>query len=913
MSQLAGVDFQVRAEAVTDDSIVLALRDSAFVANNAPAALLEHLTELDSASLAAHLSYQESGGPLWLVAKTPRALQTAAYRFLHRFGYRWLGPAAGWEIVPDPPNTIRLVESVIVDPVVEAFTYEGNGGVGGSNQPPLPNTDAIKGQWARWNFRQAMPWEVDATSTHVGESFNYHYQCELRADRSMMAWSRGKRGQDDYGRTFPLSCFLATDEFGGKVDPTHHGDGTGVYDDPPTPPWSSGGNTAPACTLESDPADCSAAAQDPADDSDASDNPTVYDGFGGLVRRWSQFVRGGLVGRYATFGVGHPSTYITSSESADGSSNCRCQKCLDLLRAGPYHEYLTAEEQTQDASVSDCYYHLQNHVARYIRHWFGDSQRIGVLAYTTRSGTPLIPIEPTIFVRLLPLAATITWNLTREEIHAAWYAKQQSNPWGPFGLGTELQWALSSVNFDVPTLSPQEANYEFELARVNGTQNFSCQNTFSSLVIGIHLWCCNRRLWEPSLTVSELLDEWFALAFGPCAAPVRAMFDRWWQWDDVSVHEAGEACRNMLEAQALLDAAPDAAIQARLDHVKGFVHYQRLYAEYKAAEVNKVADEATWLAALEAVTLHNAAIFPHLTTHAYRLHTKFYLRMPGVIDTLTAEPGSMAARWLIVDPDAAGWADVPTYSTNDLHAFMVDGASTYPQVVARAAFSDDLQPWTSSADATLVQSPFFASGGKTFRLYKPDASDATINVQLSNGNTSVPTMRVRVTDPSGAVTETELAVSVAAADNNVVISGSAGFYEVRTIYNDTAMRCRVDVPKKCGFVLLDARAGTSGFNTAIRNYFWVPPGTTKIVLVYNTLAPSGVQFYDDGGNAVATTREDPYTWIADVAAGHDGAPWSFTGLYDGTTASGVRFENCPNVLSWSPEQLLVPSEVLPNP
>jgi hypothetical protein len=82
------------------------------------------------------------------------------------------------------------------------------------------------------------------------------------------------------------------------------------------------------------------------------------------------------------------------------------------------------------------------------------------------------------------------------------------------------------------------------------------------------------------------------------------------------------------------------------------------------------------------------------------------------------------------------------------------------------------------------------------------------------------------------------------------------------------------------------------------------------VLAYNTKAPTGVRFYDPSGTLVPTTRVGLHQWQCDVGAGQAGKIWSFDGALDSNNSVLFRFENCPPVVAYAPEQMMVPEELL---
>lgn len=922
LEQMTGIPTnQANAIELPDRTIVVSLSNSPIL-SQAPAEVQTLLAELiNEKNAAAYLYHCAPAGPIWLVAKERRALQAAMFRYLHRLGCRWLAPNEAWTIIPKKKN-LRLMASEIVEPRVEHLFYQGNAGLTPRGQPPsLPWGEAPKEAWADWDIHNGMPRELEGAAFHIGEGVNKVFQCEFRADRKLMAWYKGGRGNGAKGEPFPQECF--TGAHTSKPCYTNHGDGTGVY--PPLPagdPWE--GIDPPKAGCQPGVKACDPVlypVEDPANDSEADAYPGVYSGFGGAVKIWAEFVRDRLALNLKQWGSYHPNTRYVTTDAADGAGDCEGDKCRDLLRSGPYGAYLTPDQQNQDSSRADRYFHFTNEIAKFIEYWFGPGYGVGVLSYSSRSDIPSIPIRSNILVQPVPTSRPD--NVTQEEFHKAWGEKRTNNPWGKFRLSVTKLWALTNTNFDAPKISPKTVYTEIKWALDNGVSAIIVQNTHSSLTIGMHMLGLNEQIWSADDPNYEAhLSEWFALAFGPAAPPIRRMFERWWDYFEWTQNEVGASCRDMLEAQQIADTVGvSAQMQTRIDHVKGYVWHLYLNervldrrAQWEVDQNNSNKQNA-YEGAMNELFNHIWAMYPSNVLHSYRLHRSNFWKMPDAIvnedGTAGAVPGSYTERWLITNSASNRWHYIREWSSQELQAKMVSGAKKL--MVSRRQFSSDLAPLTSTGDTEVVNTITYLREAK-FALYK-EANDVTITMRtFGTVKANNLPIRVDVTSPAGNSFTYKAIVN----PNNVqvwtatpiTIKGSAGLYQIEVVNPSDSTRWNWQVPRNVPFSMVDELRNNTGDydNQTMYLYFYVPMGETKIVMSYNT--KQAITFRDPAGHEVTTLPTGQYQWSCEVPAGQDGKVWSFARGLDANNVAQIGFENCPRVLAWSAEQLLVPRELL---
>lgn len=883
---------------------------TSFLMNQAPQTVKNYSTILANKNDECYALHKHNN-QIWIVARHLNGLRHGAYRYLHALGYRWPWPVDHWKIHPSIGSHV-VDASSIYEPKFTHLRVYGNGGYGNNNVPPI-NNDEPKERWEKWYQANAMPLQEVAIGTHVGEAFNTAFQCELREDRSMMAWfdngtgfGRGKYPGDGY---LPNTCFSSV--ILSKQDCTHHGNG-GSYDNPPSPPWSGLSSNQPGCTVGV--SECSTIAQDPSNDADTTTNLDQW-GFGGLVKLFAQYRRNSLAVNINSFGSNHPVTKHISCEAADGGGYCECSKCINLLRSGPYAAYLTPQQQTQDATPIDTWVHLMNETAKYIAHWYGSNYKVSYLSYSARTHIPSVPIQPNSIIGLIPKTINDV-SMTEQEWVSAWLDKRDNNQLGAFSISVDGEWLLSNANLDLPRMSPREmiADIDFWISR--GVSGSSSQGTYSSACMGIHWWLAARKVWQDGYT-DNLINEFFDTGFPVTKIPVKRMFERWWYGEgvfgnrfEITQDAIGRASGDLLDAQTLLNINPDGYEQARLDELKAYVHYLRLYLEY-------IPYYDAWRAAgspstyptldgyLDPLLHHIWSIYHFNTIHSTRVAFRHWFNSPSLSPIRT--------KWDVANAGADGWSTLTDYTSAELQTLIEDGYSTQPPIsgVEFVAFSDDLQPLSSTGLTDEIVG-FQSAWENYYRLYKAGAGNITIKARTFGQSTYHTPMRIVVYDPNGnKVVDQECSYTqFQNVDHPVVISGPAGNYRITLVAKDLSAVYYIIVPRNIPCVYTHPHIRYTGQNLNDPIYFYVPTGETKVALEFAHNATTTVRLYDNTG-AERTVTHNTYLHVCDVPAGQDGKVWSMRGFYPLNSAVKPHFINCPSVFAFSPEQMMVPSELLP--
>jgi len=288
---------------------------------------------------------------------------------------------------------------------------------------------------------------------------------------------------------------------------------------------------------------------------------------------------------------------------------------------------------------------------------------------------------------------------------------------------------------------------------------------------------------------------------------------------------------------------------------------------------------------------------------------------PGLVNFATTYV--FAINWLLINKwnsstPGSGFASVAEPSSAAIAAVLASGAAAYPfdAAKARRQFSETLVPLTTSASTTLVQSCANSQQPQSY-VFRKGAADLTFTFrafQFSASPSGVPS-RCVVRNATTGVIVNDFAVSAAGAqfsntDTTCTVTAAAGNYLLDLIPS-AGEGLSVLFQQRNPFVQINGNAPFVNYDgSAVRIYFYVPLGTTKVLLSFDS--GPGIQFYDDTGATVATTV-GYQQWEATVAPGRDGAVWSFTGIQTTLLTLMPYLENCPNVFAYDPAQMMVPS------
>lgn len=264
--------------------------------------------------------------------------------------------------------------------------------------------------------------------------------------------------------------------------------------------------------------------------------------------------------------IGH-SSHMISMEPSDGGGFCESADCRKI--GGP----------------SEQVFYLANEVARHIRKEF-PGVWVGSLAYNEHILPVKQKLEPNVFVMI-----TNGFNRTKystNELLKLW--SQNASKLGIYEYLNVFEW-----DNDLPGRSnaSQLSFLKKSIAGYyqNGARAYIAETNMGWVSKGLGQYVAARLLWNPSLNIDSLANDFYSKAFGPAANEIRKLYESW-----------ERAPKGMLGDNLLADwlqwvedagrRTTDKTVLARLDHLKIYLHYLVLYKRLKtnptAANMNAV-------------------------------------------------------------------------------------------------------------------------------------------------------------------------------------------------------------------------------------------------------------------------------------------------------------------------------------
>jgi hypothetical protein len=570
-----------------------------------------------------------------------------------------------------------------------------------------------------------------------------------------------------------------------------------------------------------------------------------------------------------------PYSIAVSVDPADGGGACNSGPCTKIGNGSP----------------SDQTFYLANHVARAVRAEFPDGY-VNLYAYNEHAAVPSFPIEENVIVMIIPYAFNKS-GLTAEQFIKAWGEAVPEN------MMVYDYWSITDWTQDEPTFNYLETPVnKIRYWHDSNIVGFNGESTYGAGAMGLGWYVASRLMWNPDTDVPALLDEWYTLAFGPAKAPMKKMLERWAKGFMLNSAELGLSYRDINEAYVL--AKGNDAVTARLDDYARYLGYL----SYKLI-LSNTKDPKEREAIMPDYVEYLFDIYDSSMVHSFRLYqfAVDYGRIKPLFDEFNNS-----------DMNAPGWNRIHPLTHDELATRVTEGAKYFPPP------SFEIKSYGSDFVSPIPIAP-----------WQPVAGDDFWGTKMSTKGG----MNVHIIAPRGLKTlplrvATYYAMHIDIIDDK---DGSSVFthdVEATKIYEKTE-DVQAPLPHEGsytiqfrptsggGFYFQTARGLPLSFGPFIsemgapcpRVYFYVPKGLKTLAMYFPQGESSGGagQVRNSNDVVVPDTRTDNgklVTWP--VAAGQDGQVWSIEGSRSADTLP--RFLNAPNAFGFSPDTLLLPSDII---
>jgi hypothetical protein len=891
LDTVTGEVWSITTEVDTSNtSAIIALTTSSAYFASLPQAvrtLAEDLTTPESFAL-----YQTDGTALYVVSSTLTGCRHGLYEVCDRLGVRWYLPGDAWTVYPTGTVSHRITADEVVEPVFRRMwswdTWPSNLSSYPLESPTVPQTDQEK-----WDRRNRYTTEYH-TAGHAWQTFIARTAAApgtpLVSDPIFWAERDGERVVPD--NPAATNC---------KFHSTHYGTVSGTED------------------------------------------PDDYSTFGGTYRL---FILDRLSALQSLVNADPDQMYSTGVTvmPSDGYSGikgfCRCSKCVNLLRNGPWVQV------DVDSTDSDCVFTLAAGVANRMNGTVDMARRTEYAQAATVLASGLTTPDPDdLNGRYALCAAMHTYASAPNDVVilpdnvvitlAAWdagtrsVAKQTDTEliagWVSHRTNTSANYILADKNFTLqngtgdlcePTYSAHLSHYRRQYlidAGFEGCVLTAPNSTFSS---GWFSWLMARQGWDDSTSSVTLLDEAFDALFGAASDVVRELFEGFWEthnrWEtsdwQLTSHNIGRAYQLLGQARALV--VGETEIEARLKQLRWYVHFLRLAMDYDE-QIFTARDSQEHLDAANALVRWAWCCHPYGIVDAYG--TWYYRR---TIESATIN-AAISANWSTSKSvSQSPWNGCTASAAESLAAVLEDDEAEYIATVITdvAITATTLScPVAANAGTDYVTAQYATSSSPAATWFLAPGGEA-VSVKVGVDTTTLDetsTARVVIRDDAGDVVSThdapygESPVVGTWYDTTIDLGSlSAGQYSTEVLTMSASEYYRIAFQRK----IPNGVWGRQRHNIAsAAQYFWVPTGTATVIVEGTWFGGTPPVIKCDGVTVTPTSRFNEL--VCTVGSGQDGKVWSVTGARWGGSLSSrlaafLRLRGVPNILSPSADQVL---------
>lgn len=623
-------------------------------------------------------------------------------------------------------------------------------------------------------------------------------------------------------------------------------------------------------------------------------------------------IRQRAIDRALKYFKAHPDIRMISMSPNDGAGWCQCPYCAEL------------------GSVTDQALWLANQVADAVRPKF-PGRMIAMYAYAGTSPPPNIKAASNVIIFI----ATAFNQFGFEKGLEGWSKRAAK-------IGIRDYYNVIIWHREMPRWQIDKMRQRLPEMHRKGAIAISAESGNQWAPEGLNYYVAAKLMWDTSIDVDKLLDDFYDKCWGPAAKPMRRYYERFRGGSRMTSRTLALALHDLEEASALAKAP---AIVARLDMIKVYLHWVRLYFIHNTAPSAKARLQATQNAhhyawrVRKTNMIHSYAQFrerriwragniPLYELERWKLTDQppeFDLTptpdIPAADDdnqaelltALTEQKDDVDLTDQLDEPENDEPITPPMYTHAEIEAmFRVDlEACGKPFEVAARQYSTDLLPLPpntpGAADPKTPAAPRFRSTNSF--LFR---SNGVFPVQLRPGH---------VRRRTGAYELFAVDAPEKALAGGAVEGAEPYVLELKAPAN-TVCRLRfslggmaANVQSKADPLVWQLQQGQNShvIGGTGRQYFFVPPGTAAFALGLHTpdgygkvviFDPAGKVRFEQGGN-YAPGEEFGIVVPPDMA----GAVWSFT-VGRGEDMAGIYLLGVPPYAAPRPSQLLVPREAL---
>ncbi|MBS1920202.1 MAG: DUF4838 domain-containing protein [Bacteroidetes bacterium] len=247
---------------------------------------------------------------------------------------------------------------------------------------------------------------------------------------------------------------------------------------------------------------------------------------------------------------------MISMEPSDGSGWCTTPACLAI------------------GSPSDQAFFLTNKVAASIRKSY-PGMWVGSLAYNDHILPPSFKMEPNVFVMV-----TNGFNRTKfstTDLLKQW--KKKVSKIGVYEYLSVYEWD-NDLPGKIPAADLNFVKQSIQSYYESGASVYLAETNIGWINKGPGQYIVSKLLWNHSLNVDSLMEDFYTKAFGTAAPVIKKLYNSWqnYSYNFISDNALAQWLNWVNQAG---DIAKDEKVKKRIDEIKIYLHYIALYKQLK--------------------------------------------------------------------------------------------------------------------------------------------------------------------------------------------------------------------------------------------------------------------------------------------------------------------------------------------
>lgn len=256
----------------------------------------------------------------------------------------------------------------------------------------------------------------------------------------------------------------------------------------------------------------------------------------------------------AEYRESNPYAFMVSVDPSDGEGTCHCEKCAAI------------------GTTTDRVFQLANEVARALAAeeppgW------VGLYAYSSHRMPPTIRIEPNVYVQVAMGFNKTPYTLPQliekwaERVHSIGLREYYGVEAWDWGLPGRMRGARSAYHAEwIPYYAARNVN------AINAETNAN----WGAQTLGLNVAAA--LMWDPDADVEAITDDYFTKAFGPAAAPMRRLQEK---FDAAPPLRGATLLPAFCDIQEAYDATDDVSIRRRIVDMMSYAHYLIVFRQFQ--------------------------------------------------------------------------------------------------------------------------------------------------------------------------------------------------------------------------------------------------------------------------------------------------------------------------------------------